>query len=155
MPATFDETVVAPTFQGNLTGNSTGAHIGGVTGNVVGNLTGNVAGNVNGGTIPAGTNVAGDGALVIPSAEQEFYITKGSIATLTIAAPAAGTDDFKTLWIRSETAFAHVITCSTDGFNAKGSSGTLTFGAAAGNSVIIRARNGHWWVYALNGVTVA
>lgn len=148
MAAVFDETVQAPTFIGNLQGNVTGSVVGSVSGNVVGNLTGNTTGRVNGGIIPPGTNLAGDGAISIPSASAMFYITKGSAAALTIAAPTAGTDDFKELVFWSETAFMHVITCASDGFNAKGASGTASFGGAKGDSIRIVARNGHWWTAA-------
>ena len=61
------------------------------------------------------------------------------------------------LYIYSESAFAHVITSGTVGFNAKGSSGTATFGAARGNGVSLIARNGNWYVLAgaNTGVTLA
>lgn len=153
--ATFTDAVVAPSFTGPINGTLTGPVIGNVTGNLVGNVNGNVTGNLNGGEIHVGTGLAGDGAIAIPAASADYYITKGSIAALTLAAPAAGTDDNKELTIWSETAFAHVITGGVDGFNSKGSSGTLTFGAAKGSSCKLKARNGHWWVTALNGVTVA
>ena len=155
MTTTFEDVIVAPSFTGNVTGNTTGAHVGPVTGATSGTHTGNVIGNVNGGEIHAGVAAAGDGAIAIPAASGDVYITKGSIAALTIAAPTAGTDDNKELTIWSETAFAHVITCASDGFNSKGASGTLTFGGAKGDSVKIKARNGHWWVTSANNVTPA
>ena len=153
MPATFDEQVVAPGFTGPLTGNVTGSVIGSLSGPSAGSHTGPVIGTVNGGNIPPGTGLAANGAITIPAASADFYITKGSICVLTIAAPTAGTDDFKELTVWSETAFAHTITCVADGFNAKGSSGVLTFGGAAGDSVKFVARNGHWWTTATNNVT--
>lgn len=154
MPAIFDETVVAPGFEGDLTGNVTGAVIGSLAGNSAGSHTGPVAGTVNGGVIPPGTVLSGDGEIAIPSASAMFAITKGSIAALTIDAPAVG-DNYKELTIWSETAFAHVITCSDEGFNGKGSTGTLTFGGAAGDSVKLVARNGSWWTSAVNNVVAA
>lgn len=153
--ATFTDAVTAPSFSGNITGTLTGPVIGNVSGNVTGNVTGNLTGLVNGGIIPALTNLAGDGAITIPNASAMFYITKATAAALTIAAPTAGTDDGKELTIWSETAAAHVITSGTVGFGGKGASGTLTFGAAKGNSCKFVARNGQWWVTALNGVTIA
>jgi hypothetical protein len=112
-----------------------------------------------GGDIVFNYNVASvDGAIALKSGS--IFITKGSIAALTIAAPVAGApsaggDDGKELVIVTETAFAHVITSGTDGFNAKGSSGTATFAAAKGNGVTLAARNGHWWVISNIGVTIA
>ncbi len=153
--ATFTDVVTAPTFVGNVTGNLTGAVTGAVTGNVTGNLTGNVTGIVAGGIIPALTNLAGDGAITVPNASAMFYITKATAAALTIVAPTVGTDDGKELTIWSETAAAHVITCASVGFNGKAASGTATWAAAKGNSMKFVARNGQWWVTALNGVTIA
>lgn len=156
--ATFTDVVTAPSFVGPVTGNVAGALVGAVTGNVTGNLTGNVTGPsavVSGGIIPTGTNLAGDGAISVPNASAMFYITKGSAAALTIIAPTAGTDDFKELTVWSETAFAHVITCASVGFNGKAASGTATYGAAKGNCVRFVARNGQWWVISNINVTIA
>lgn len=93
--------------------------------------------------------ITGDGAISFAAGDQFVFLTKGSAAAITIAAPTAGSplaggQDGVMVTIVSETAFAHVITCSTDGFNAKGSSGTLTASAAANNWVQLIARNGHW-----------
>ena len=98
--------------------------------------------------------LSGDGAIQIKSGA--VMITKGSIAAITIAAPTAGADDGKTIEAISTTAFAHVVTSGTVGFNAKGSSGTATYGAAKGNSFRIKAYQGNWYVDGgLNGVTIA
>jgi hypothetical protein len=76
-----------------------------------------------------------------------------------ISAPVAGGpgvgQDGQILIISSTTAHAHVITSAVDGFNAKGSSGTATFGAAIGNSVTLLAYNGHWYAIVKTGVTIA
>ena len=137
-----------------LTANGVTAPLtGAVTGNVSGNLTGNVTGAINS---PAPTVLSADGALAIPTiGNASFSITKGSAAALTLVAPAAGTDDGKILTIVSETAYAHVVTCATDGFNNKGSSGTATWATAKGNYLVLMARNGHWWSVGLTGVTLA
>lgn len=83
------------------------------------------------------------------------HITKGSAAALTLAAPVSGTDDGKCICIVSETAFAHVVTSPVRGFNAKGSSGTATFGAAKGNNIWLVARGGDWWNAGNTNVTIA
>jgi hypothetical protein len=103
--------------------------------------------------IHGGVVLAADGAIAISFGT--VIITKGSIAAITIAAPVATTDDFKTLRIVTTTAFAHVVTSGTVGFNAKGSSGTATFAAAKGNAVHLVAYQGNWYASSTLGVTVA
>jgi hypothetical protein len=95
---------------------------------------------------------AADGTVAIK--EGNVLITKGSAIALTLAPPTAGADDGKVLRIVSTTAFAHVVTCS-DGFNAKASSGTATFGAAKGNAANLVAYNGHWYNFSEQGITYA
>ena len=98
------------------------------------------------------TVLSGDGAVTYPG---RWDLTKGSAAAITIAAPVAGVDDGKEFYIISNSAEAHVITCSTDGFNAKGSSGTITFAGDIGDSVLLQARNGHLYVISNINGTVA
>lgn len=143
---TIEGDIEAGNFIGNVQGNVTGAVLGNVTGNLTGNVTGNVTGSHYGGEVIAPVVQAGNGALPIPTAEAVYPITKGSIAALTIIAPTAGTDDGKRVWVYSETAFAHVLTCASDGFNAKGASGQIALGGAIGDGFLLIARNGHWYV---------
>lgn len=105
------------------------------------------------GHIGAGQAITGDGAITI--AQDMVVLSKGSAAAITIAAPTAGVHDFMEITVVTLTAQAHVITQGTVGFNAKGSSGTVTFTAAIGNSVTLRAYNGNWYTVVKNGVTVA
>ena len=99
--------------------------------------------------------ISGDGAIQIPNTKsQTVMLTKNSAAAITIVNPAAGPDDGKSITIITTTAQAHVITCSSDGFNAKGSSGTITYAPAVGNATEIVAYNGHWYVVVVNGVTI-
>lgn len=97
--------------------------------------------------------IAGDGAITIQTGT--VLLSKGSAAAITIAAPTATTHDRIQIEVIALTAQAHVITCATVGFNAKGSSGTLTFGGAKGDSVKLRAYNGNWYVVASVNVTPA
>lgn len=102
--------------------------------------------------------ISGDGAISIK--EGTVYLTKGTAAAITLAAPTAGLpsaggDDGKELRVITTTAAAHVITSSVDGFNAKGSSGTATFTAAIGNAVTFSAYNGHWYSEDKLNVTIA
>lgn len=133
MANTNFDAVVATTFTGAFVGNTTGTLIGGQQ--------------------DALTVISGDGAVAV--APGATALTKASAAAITIAAPTVTTHDGYMVRIYSETAQAHVITCSTDGFNSKGSSGTITFSAAKGNAVLLIARNGHWWVVSNIGGTVA
>lgn len=102
------------------------------------------------GTIPV---ITGDGAITI--ANSTVHLTKATAAAITIAAPTVGTHDGIKIWVVTETAQAHVITCASNGFNGKGSSGTVTFTAAIGNAVLLHARNGIWYTPVKTGVTVA
>jgi hypothetical protein len=110
---------------------------------------------------PTPTLLSGDGAITPPTEGIGYYaITKGSIAALTIAAPTAGArsaggQDGIELVIWTETAFAHVITCASNGFNDKGASGTLTWTATKGLGTRLVARNGRWWAFPLTGVAAA
>lgn len=97
--------------------------------------------------------ITGDGAITVQNAN--VYLSKGSAAAITIVAPTAGTQDGLRITVIAATAQAHVITCATDGFNAKGASGTLTFGGAIGDSVTIVADTGHWYATARVNVTPA
>ena len=99
------------------------------------------------------TQAAADGA-VTPKGGVVF-VTKGSAAALTLAAPIPGADDGKAVTFIAATAFAHVLTCPTDGFNAKGASGTATLAAAVGNGLTVTAFNGHWYASGAAGCTIA
>lgn len=97
--------------------------------------------------------ITGDGAITIQNAL--VVLSKGSAAAITLAAPTAGTHDGRTITVVATSAQAHVITSGVDGFNAKGSSGTATFGGAIGDSVTFKAHNGHWYTTSLINVTIA
>jgi hypothetical protein len=103
--------------------------------------------------------ISGDQLLQTPGDRRPvtYKFTKGSAAAITIAAPTDVVDDGKVLVLVSGSAYSHVVTSGTDGFNGKGSSGTITF-AGKGGRVILEANNGHWWTgvgTGLNGATVA
>lgn len=94
--------------------------------------------------------ITGDGAITINSGT--VLLTKGSAAAITIAVPD---QDGQTITVITTTAQAHVITQATVGFNAKGSSGTVTYTAAIGNSVTLTSYNGNWYAPVKTGVTLA
>lgn len=101
--------------------------------------------------------VAADGAIAAKGGT--VFITKGSAAALTLAAPISGDpdsggDDGKVLSIVSTTAFAHTVTQSAPGFN--GATQTVgTFGAAKGSGLTLIAYGGAWYVVGNVGVTLA
>lgn len=133
---------------------ASGGVTGDVTGNLTGNVTGNVAGVLTGGQKDTVTTITGDGAITI--APGAVKLSKGSAAAITLAAPTTTTHDGYILRIFSSSAQAHVVTGGVDGFNAKGSSGTLTFGGAIGDSIVLIAMSGHWYTLgAPRNVTVA
>lgn len=104
--------------------------------------------------------ITGDGAIDaaanLPLLQGVVHLTKGSAAAITLKLPTAIDDDGKVICVVNESGQAHVITQGTDGFNAKGSSGTVTFTATAGTMCWIYARNGHWWVAPSSGnITIA
>lgn len=106
--------------------------------------------------LPSTQVISGDGAVTIPTGPiGRSVITKGSALAGTLAAPTSGTDDFKILEIVSTTAAAHVITCASVGFNAKGSSGTATYTAAIGNALRLMAYAGNWYSEDKINVTLA
>lgn len=89
-----------------------------------------------------------------------YLLTKGSAAAITLPLPIAGDPRFggqdgTRLTFIAGSAQAHVVTQATDGFNAKGSSGTATFTAAIGNAFTVEAYNGHWYTVSLLNVTIA
>lgn len=109
-----------------------------------------------GNVISSTTQVASlDGAIVIKRGT--VYITKGSAAALTLAAPIPGVDDDAELTIVSTTAFAHTVTQTTPGFNAGSTASDVgTFGAAIGNNIQLKAFNGVWLTSSTpRGVTLA
>jgi len=80
-------------------------------------------------------------------------ITKGSAATLTLAAPTATTDDYKILKIESTTAYAHTVTTPANKIN--GSLSVITFDGTVGNFIELIAYQGIWYVEAQQGVELS
>jgi hypothetical protein len=97
--------------------------------------------------------ITGDGAITI--APSSVFLSKGSAAAITLAAPTSVTHDGYIIRIVATSAFAHVITSGVDGFNAKGSSGTITLGGAIGDSATLIAKAGHWYTLGKVNATVA
>lgn len=122
-------------------------------GAVTGNVTGNTTGTHIGGQQDAGATITGDGAITVTPGT--VYLSKGSAAAITIVAPTTVTHDNYIVRIVALTAQAHVITCASDGFNAKGSSGTITLGGAIGDAATLIAKGGHWYVIGKVNAVVA
>lgn len=98
--------------------------------------------------------ITGDGAITIAN-NSTVVLSKAGAGAITLAAPTAGTHDRFTITVIAISAQEHVITGGVVGFNAKGSSGTITFGGDIGDSVTLRAYNGHWYTIANVNTTVA
>lgn len=79
-------------------------------------------------------------------------LSKATAGAYTLAVP---TRDGVILRLVASTAAAHVVTQATVGFNAKGASGTITFGGAIGDSVALVSYNGNWYVLSDNNITPA
>lgn len=86
--------------------------------------------------------ISGDGAITLKSGA--VFLTKGSAAAITLAAPTAVTDDGKILHIVAASAQAHVVTVT----GAAGGAGqdVGTFGGAINDSTTLVARNALWYV---------
>jgi len=95
--------------------------------------------------------MAANGAITL--VDGEVFITKGSAAALTLAAPPVAMDGANLL-IQSTTAFAHTITQTTPGFNG-GSTGSdvVTFGGAIGDALLLTAYQGVWLIKGVRNVS--
>jgi hypothetical protein len=79
-------------------------------------------------------------------------LTKATAGAYTLAVPTVNGIVLK---VTAVTAAAHVITQGTVGFNAKGSSGTATFGGAKGDCCILVSYGGNWYSLSSTNVTFA
>ena len=84
-----------------------------------------------------------------------YVITKGSIATITLAAPVAGRDDGLSLQFLSNTAFAHVINFGGSLQDGGGHTNSMTFPAQPGAMIEIVAFGGKWNLVSTTGTFVA
>ncbi len=98
-----------------------------------------------------------NGAISIPaSGRVKVFITKGTAAALTLAAPTATTHDGVEIVFVSTTAAAHTVTATTIGFNAGDASSDIgTFGGAIGDGLAVVAYQGEWYVTNNINVTLA
>lgn len=86
---------------------------------------------------------------------QFVYITTAGVDACTLAAPVAGTDDFKKIRVFSTTANAHTITTPANKIVGGSTSGdTLTFAPDVGANVELIAYQGLWYIVQLNNVTL-
>lgn len=89
-----------------------------------------------------------NGAITIPDrGEKVVFITKGTAAALTLAAPTTTVHDGVKITFMSTTAAAHTVTATTVGTNDGGTSTDVgTFGAAKGNNFTVIAYQADWWI---------
>src|SRR5574340_109173 len=108
--------------------------------------------------LPSVQVMAADGAISIPGADSTVVaVTKSSAAcVMTLAAPTAGTDDYKVVTVLSNTAKAHTVT--TPANKIQDGSGTTkdtaTFAAQAGACFALMAYNGLWNLLYASNVTL-
>jgi hypothetical protein len=94
-----------------------------------------------------------DGA--ISSAPGTIAITKATpLGSSTLATPTVTTHDGYILRITSTTAQAHVVSCASGKVNG-GTTTTLTFGGAIGDSIVLVAYQGVWYSVANTNVTLS
>jgi hypothetical protein len=108
------------------------------------------------GFVPGGSNqdIPADGAIALKPGT--VILSKGTAGAYTLALPTAGTpdeggQDGLEIQILSNTAEAHVVTTSANGYN--GADDTATFAAAIGNGFTVKANGGIWIVSASKNVT--
>jgi hypothetical protein len=100
---------------------------------------------------------AANGAISIPDQGRKIvFITKGTAAAMTVAAPTATTHDGVEIVVVSTTAAAHTVTATTIGFNAGNAASDIgTFGGAIGDGFSFVAYQGEWYVLTNTNVTLA
>lgn len=95
-----------------------------------------------------------NGAITIENST--VFITKGTAAAMTLAAPTATTHDGVRIEIVATTAAAHTVTVATAGFNDLGAAGDVaTFGGAKGDGLTVVAYQGDWYVLHRTNITLA
>ncbi len=101
---------------------------------------------------PKVTVASDDGAIAIASGT--VAITKGSAATLTLAAPSS--QDGTRITVVSTTAYAHVITVTGGLWDGTATTNTTaTFSVVQGASITVIAYGTAWYVESLNAVVPA
>lgn len=76
-----------------------------------------------------------------------------TLGTPVAGSPGTGGIDGLYIWVVSTTAFAHTVTTAANKIN--GSLHIATFGAQAGNMLVLVASGGIWYVVASKGVTLS
>lgn len=101
--------------------------------------------------------VTADGAIAVPNGNTSYFITKAGVAAMTLVDPTATTHDGLRLTFMATTANAHTLDNSAgSGFNAGGAASDVgTFGGAIGDSIVIEAYQGVWYVVNNINVTLA
>jgi hypothetical protein len=90
-----------------------------------------------------------------------YILTKGSAAAITLGAPTAGKPkagghDGLVLHFIAGSAQAHVVTNASPGFNGAGAGkDTATFGGALGDSFVVEAYNGAWYILSSVNITLS
>jgi hypothetical protein len=136
----------------------------GILGDVVTGLTGDFPGPPIGGTVPLPSAGIGDRRTIgvdgtiatadLPPGDTTYVITKASAAAITIDPPSKAQNGLR-VTIRSNTAFAHLVTIAAGIYGDAGTSDVCTYAAKVGASMTLEANGGAWGPIALANVTAA
>jgi hypothetical protein len=90
--------------------------------------------------------------------EGTVFLNSGSVLAMTLAVPTAGAqsaggDDGRELWVVAIQSAAHTVTSPLHGINTN--KNIATFAAAIGNSILLVAFNGAWYMMAQAGITLS
>lgn len=101
---------------------------------------------------PGVQTITGDGAITIQSGQ--VFLSKGSIAAITLAAPSS--QNGTRIVVTSLTDFAHVITVTGGLWDGTATANTtVTFPVVKGASIVMVANGTAWYVESFNAVTIA
>lgn len=101
------------------------------------------------------TLLSGATDAIPPHTAASYVITTAGVDACTLAAPTAGTDDGKMIYVYSSTANAHTITATGLFQDGGTTTNVATFAAHAGAGLILMAYNAKWITVALNAVTMS
>jgi hypothetical protein len=99
--------------------------------------------------------LTGTADAILAGTSATVFINSTAADTITFGTNTTGVDDGTTIDFYSSAAHAHVLNIGTGTLLPAGSTGALTFAAAAGASCRITAQSGKWVTGWLNGVTAS
>ena len=106
--------------------------------------------------IDTAQSLVGAGAITVKNGIVLVAKTDPGAIAVTIAAPVAGTDDFKRVLVISNQAQANTVAVAAGGSfgNGGGGENLCTFSAAIGNTLHLMAYQGYWYVCGSQNATI-